>query len=97
MKYEKDSEDQYAYHTYAFDRSSARSNWGCSCINVWEKIRTEYEQNSPDVQPTSIDMNKIEIVRLEGEGQHDIFIDNVLIVKNEIPGKVFWQFGYGFS
>ena len=83
MKYEENDQVRYTYHTYDFVRLSSRSSWGFSCINVWERIKTEY---SAEIGP-QVEMNSIEIVRLDGEGQHDIFIDNVWIGKTSIAGK----------
>ena len=34
------------------------------------------------------EMNSIEIVRLAGDGQYDIFVDNVWIGKERIDGKL---------
>ena len=83
VKYEENNQVRYTYHTYDFTRLSPRSSWGFSCINVWERIKTEY---SAEIGPR-VEMNSIEIVHLNGEGQHDIFIDNVWIGKTPIAGK----------
>ena len=83
VKYGGSNDVKYNYHTFAFSRTASRSNWGFSCINVWDHISEEYAE----MDATSVEMNSIEIVRLEGEGEHDIYIDNVWIGKNLLAGK----------
>lgn len=74
----------YRSHTFPFVRSSSRESWGFSCINVWEKLLAVYEVEIA----LKAEMNSIEIVRLAGDGQYDIFVDNVWIGKERIDGKL---------
>ena len=74
----------YKSHVFPFVRSSSRENWGFSCVNVWDHVQTVHEAEIA----LKAEMHSIEIVRLGGEGQYDIFIDNVWIGKNPIDGKL---------